>query len=286
LNKKKAAFEASKAKVVQAKQDLEEKLAYKARADAEIKKLEDIENAAENKEALGQLRSLVLLNETLKLQEAQFKGNCKQQRDELMDMLRKLENDDGDEETKKMKEVERIYGEDKGKLDKINLTLASKLQQIAKVNREIDDIPTRAELMQYERRFVELYELVADKLVETRKYYAMYNTLDDSLSLMTQEVSLLNSIVEGFPIASKSKGGQTQFLEKFGQILEGIEKTKEQKNKELQAEKTALEALTAKYNKLVEKQRNYFKAVKEFQEECYKNEKYQEAMQRFQKAEE
>jgi len=228
----------------------------------------------------------VLLNETLKLQEAQFKGNCKQQRDELMDMLRKLENDEGDEETKKMKEVERIYGEDKGKLDKINLTLASKLQQIAKVNREIDDIPTRAELMQYERRFVELYELVADKLVETRKYYAMYNTLDDSLSLMTQEVSLLNSIVEGFPIASKSKGGQTQFLEKFGQILEGIEKTKEQKNKELQAEKTALEALTAKYNKLVEKQRNYFKAVKEFQEECYKNEKYQEAMQRFQKAEE
>jgi len=136
--------------------------------------------------------------------------------------------------------------------------------------------------MQYERRFVELYELVADKLVETRKYYAMYNTLDDSLSLMSNEVSLLNSIVEGFPNSAKSKPGQTQFLEKFTQILEGIEKTKEQKNKELSNEKTALEALTQKYNKLLEKQRNYFKAVKEFQEECYKNEKYQEALQRFQ----
>jgi hypothetical protein len=33
--------------------------------------------------------------------------------------------------------------------------------------------------------------------------------------------------------------------------------------------------VTEKYNRLLEKQRNYFKAVKEFQEECYKNEKLQ-----------
>ena len=42
--------------------------------------------------------------------------------------------------------------------------------------------------MQYERRFVELYELVAAKLIETRKYFAMYNTLDDSYNLMNNEV--------------------------------------------------------------------------------------------------
>jgi hypothetical protein len=38
--------------------------------------------------------------------------------------------------------------------------LAKKNQEIAAVLRQIDDIPTRAELIQYERRFVELYQLV------------------------------------------------------------------------------------------------------------------------------
>lgn len=38
--------------------------------------------------------------------------------------------------------------------------LAKKNQDIAAVLRQIDDIPTRAELIQYERRFVELYSLV------------------------------------------------------------------------------------------------------------------------------
>ena len=41
--------------------------------------------------------------------------------------------------------------------------LAKKNQDIAAVLRQIDDIPTRAELLQYERRFVELYHLVRSK---------------------------------------------------------------------------------------------------------------------------
>ena len=42
--------------------------------------------------------------------------------------------------------------------------LARKNQEIAKLTRAIDDIPTRAELLQYERRFVELFELVQVRL--------------------------------------------------------------------------------------------------------------------------
>jgi len=42
--------------------------------------------------------------------------------------------------------------------------------------------------MQFERRFVELFELVQQKLSETRKYYAMYNTLEQSHSFMKNEV--------------------------------------------------------------------------------------------------
>ena len=36
------------------------------------------------------------------------------------------------------------------------------------LSRKLDDIPTRPELLQYEKRFVELYDTVQSKLSETR----------------------------------------------------------------------------------------------------------------------
>jgi len=42
-------------------------------------------------------------------------------------------------------------------------------------------------------------------------------------------------------------------------------------------------SLSEKYKVLLEKQRKYFKAVKEFQEECYKNEKLSDALQNAQR---
>ena len=75
---------------------------------------------------------------------------------------------------------------------------------------QIDELPTRAELLQYERRFVELYQQVclcvcvcvcvaasdpdhrwssqvAAKLDETRKYYDTYNTLREKCSLLDKQ---------------------------------------------------------------------------------------------------
>jgi hypothetical protein len=232
---------------------------------------------------LRTLRDLVMLNESLKTQEAAFKQSCLAQRDELMALLAKIETGDDDEDTKKLLEVEKIFEQDKAKLDKLRQLLAKKNQEIAKMTRQIDDIPTRAELLQYERRFVELYELVSEKLGETRKFYSMYNTLEESHEYMSKEVDLLNSVIDGFPKAMRSKPQKEQFLASFKNILSGVEQSHEHVNKALNQAKEEREALTQKYNKLVEKQRNYFKAVKEFQEECFKNEKLSEGVTKLEK---
>jgi len=60
------------------------------------------------------------------------------------------------------------------------------------VSREIDDVPTRSELIQYERRFVELFDQVARKLDETRKYYETYNMLVQCKDILTKEVRRLS----------------------------------------------------------------------------------------------
>jgi len=46
---------------------------------------------------------------------------------------------------------------DKEKLQKIRLLLARKNREIALLQRKIDEVPSRTELTQYQRRFIELY---------------------------------------------------------------------------------------------------------------------------------
>ena len=67
-------------------------------------------------------------------------------------------------------------------------------------------LPT--ELMQYERRFRELYQQLASKSEETKRYYDQYNLLGEKQGYLTKEASLINSIHDNFmkvrPTASRS----------------------------------------------------------------------------------
>ena len=91
-------------------------------------------------------------------------------------------------EKQQQKEIEEMYQKVLSKFNRLRQLLAEANQEVASSVRFIDDIPTRTELIQYERRFVELYQQVAWKLEETRKYYDMYNTLDTTLGFLQKEV--------------------------------------------------------------------------------------------------
>ncbi len=45
-------------------------------------------------------------------------------------------------------------------------------------------------------------------LVETRKYFDLYNTLEETHRYLSNEVSLLESIGQNFPIAQKTSSGE------------------------------------------------------------------------------
>lgn len=164
--------------------------------------------------------------------------------------------------------VEELYASESAKLIKLRQLLAKKTQEAHLIKRKIDEIPTRVELVQYERRFVELYEQVASKLEETRRYYTRYNSLSDSKKFLVKEISVLNSIFENYGKAMD--GSDTAKKEKFAESIEAIRKgvtdNVDKSEKKLNDEKGTRDELTDQYNKLMEKQRLYFRAVKEFQE--------------------
>lgn len=86
------------------------------------------------------------------------------------------------------------------------------------------------------------------------------------------QVNLLNSIHDNFHQAMASSGSREQFLRQMEQIVEGIKQNRMKMEKKKQENKMRRDQLNDEYLELLEKQRLYFKTVKEFKEECRKNE--------------
>ncbi|OQV18537.1 Coiled-coil domain-containing protein 93 [Hypsibius exemplaris] len=173
------------------------------------------------------------------------------------------------EELRKRLETERST------LSEVRLRLAQRNREVAQLQRSLDDVPSQAELSQYQKRFIELYDQVAAKLRETKKYYTLYNTLTDTKTYYEKEVQLLESIHDNFEVAMGSESAKEQFLRQLEAILESLRQTVTKAEKRRQNEKLKRDQLNDKYMELLEKQRYYSKLIKEFQQECSLNEDLQ-----------
>lgn len=91
------------------------------------------------------------------------------------------------------------------------------------MQRQLDEVPSRIELTQYQRRFLELYSLVATKLSETRQFYNSYNILTSTKLYLTREASLLNNIYENFEKAKATRNNQEKFLDSLETMLKSVQ---------------------------------------------------------------
>jgi len=250
---------------------------YNQKLREQLKKLTALEADASQKDELNNLKHLVSLNENLKTQEAGFKESCKQQMTQLKSQIAEIEggakeNEALTPEEKKMQDIEDMHAKVMAKYNRLRGLLAQTNLDLARNTRIIDDVPTRTELIQYERRFVELYSQVAWKLDETKKYYSMYNTLDTTLSFIQKEVKLLNSIGGSFEEAMQNPQSTREYLQQAESIIKGLEDSLRRQEAIAVQREEGVEELKTKHQNLVDEQRKYFKAIKDFQDECTKNE--------------
>ena len=244
-----------------------QKYSYNERIKQEIQKLDALETP-ENASTLLLLKSLVALNENLRNQETKFKSNCKRQLTSLKEQIDKIkkeinENIEGGGETQLINDT---FIQSKEKLKKIRQLISKRTRDISLIERKIDEVPSRSELGQYQRQFVELYEQVASKFTETRQYYNTYNTLEDTKTYLAKEVSIINSIYDNYKTVMTSKTSREQFLESLNNILKSVIQSLEKVDQKLNSEKENKINLNERYTSLVEKERLYFKITKEFLE--------------------
>ncbi|XP_015121471.1 coiled-coil domain-containing protein 93 isoform X2 [Diachasma alloeum] len=223
----------------------------------------------ENKGTLLKLKELLAVHAGLKDQEHKFREQCKS---DLLYLQKLVEN--CGETCEPQEEQSRVaeYDALKESICKTRLLLAKKNRAIASLMRQLDDVPGRSELTQYQRRFMELYNQVSTKHKETKQYYTLYNTLDDTKLYLSKELSLLNSILENYNEAMASTSGKEQFLKQFEAIIAGVKRNKEKVEKKCAEEKERRFNLNKDLVALVEQQRKYVAAVRQLTIECRKNE--------------
>uniref|UniRef100_A0A8B9MTS5 Coiled-coil domain-containing protein 93 n=1 Tax=Accipiter nisus TaxID=211598 RepID=A0A8B9MTS5_9AVES len=162
---------------------------YSEKLDKELAALETIESQADSS-ILQSLRALVAMNENLKSQEQEFKAHCREEMERLQQNIENLKAEavENAEEQEPNKIIEQQYKTEKDKLQKIRLLLARRNREIAILQRRIDEVPSRAELTQYQKRFIELYSQVSATHKETKQFFTLYNTLDDKKVYLEKEV--------------------------------------------------------------------------------------------------
>lgn len=113
---------------------------------------------------------------------------------------------------------------------------------------------------------------VAAKHKETKQYYTLYNTLEDTRMYMQKELSLLNSISDSYPEAMQSSGGKEEFLKQLQSIVDSVRQSKVKVERRLLEEKQKRDQLSHTLQGLVELQRKYVAAVRQLSVECKRHE--------------
>ena len=144
--------------------------------------------------------------------------------------------------------------------------VAEKAREVLKLRTEYDIYPTLAELSQYSRRIKELSALSLSKLTEVKKCQQLLNSLISSTNIFEQENKLFNEILNTFTQALSSKDTQQSLLQQITTIAKQTGQQSKKLEGELDHKNQDLSQLEEKHRKLLEQQRRYFQAVKEYQE--------------------
>ncbi|ESR63786.1 hypothetical protein CICLE_v10009234mg [Citrus x clementina] len=159
------------------------------------------------------------------------------------------------------------------KLDLAKMELAARLREIVLVKRQLGEVPSHSELIQYERRFSELYAHIQEKHRQTQKYYATYNALLEIKELMLKETSLLNSISSQFQDAIISTAGRMKLIDSMEKIAKGSQQKLEKVQVGLRAEQKTCDVIRERHAAAIAEQRRCHSLLKTFQEQCAKNER-------------
>ncbi|KAL3087340.1 hypothetical protein niasHS_008659 [Heterodera schachtii] len=244
-------------------------------------------------ETVEQLRTLLAQRDAIKADESAFKAQCRQRLDELDMEIERLEqcerNDAADEggddggtdeiAAANAAAAQALHDDGMARARALAAEVGATNRQIVRLSRRLGARPSRVELAQYQRKFVELCNQISAKHGETKRQYTLYNTLVSKRDFVQREIRLLNSIDDQQELAQREEY-RDSLLDNLQQIGRGVDDSLDKmlcKRRMLQEQR---DQLHNQLQMLLDKQRMYMKTVGEFQQACQRNEQLREALEK------
>ena len=225
------------------------------------------------KQLVDALANMARRRASLKKEEASFRKTCKKELKVLKAKVTSIEEErEQTGELAKIAETSAQYAKEKEKRDKRVNELAKRSKKNAILSRRLDDVPHSAELAQYETRFRELKNAVTRKLRETKRQFALYNSLAKRSEHTAKEISLLTSVKEQLHLLD-TKIGKESLRDSLRDISSAVSKTADNAERKKMNEKRAEELLAEDQREHIEKRKEYLKLTKEFKDLCKREER-------------
>ncbi|KAG8375507.1 hypothetical protein BUALT_Bualt10G0107000 [Buddleja alternifolia] len=217
---------------------------------------ERIDNDCPNPSMGWKVVSLLESLKALEKQESNFESQRSSNRLRVQEEVDELDSmwhcvRDGDDSNS----FDQYLQDSNEKLELAKKELGAKLRSIVSLKRQLDEVPSQAELIQYELRLSELNTQIQKKHQQTSKHYDTYNALLEIKELMLKETSLLNSISLQFQNAITSADGRTKLINSLEGILKGTQQKLEKVRMTFESEQKSRDISKEKYAAAISEQR-------------------------------
>ena len=255
-------------KVAESKESLEKNEKRLKKSDEKISEL------ASSKEIQELVEEKVKDREDYKTSIKEFKQRCKDEQEKLEKELAQLEKQskklEEKENIKTFDEIDSFYSKEFSNLNAKKKDLSEENKEITSLTRKIQLTPSRLEMLQYQKRFQELYNEI-NKISElNKKYIADFNNKTEIIELFEQKLDMFKQVANAYKNLT-SKEDKLDFKNTLSEIVKNVGDSITQvvqRNKKLINEN---EDLSAELKILQGKESIYLKLVKEYNKEYLLN---------------
>mmetsp|Transcript_2150 Transcript_2150/g.5402 ORF Transcript_2150/g.5402 Transcript_2150/m.5402 type:complete len:585 (+) Transcript_2150:1275-3029(+) len=212
---------------------------------------------------VSEIEALVAKRTEVREQQIKFKEACEVE-------FKQLEAAKSEEVDPELKEwfgkVQHSFDDTNSKYQRARAILAQRNQEVALLQRKLESTPSKTELVQYQRRFVEVYDQINLKVEENRKHFDNYNSLLEIKRLLTGQYEMLISFQEAFKNAKK-KADKDRFGKAVGEAIQQVRESAGRAAAKLLELKKEMTGLEDQLKALMDEERMYYQLVNELQEQ-------------------
>lgn len=217
------------------------------------------------------LKRMLCAESALDVQLKEFKAAARTQMAELQAeqaALQAAQNADEDSpEMQAARAQEEAHTAATTHVTKLKAMLGRRNREIARLSRVIDSVPSRQEVLQYQKRIIELYTLMAEQLDELRGLTTSYNELASRQNYIARQEALLASVADQFEGAMKRKSSRAAIVEKMADLVQSVQAAHTQQLTTQAGHSAERESVAAEVEKLMSMQRMYDRVTRDITRE-------------------